>query len=414
MAPRKMKTPILSNTMKKNQKKRLYGKSLIRKKTPEILQRVLVFCILVFPIMAAGVNITCLMQPRNVSVDPYWNDVARYLAGMEVREKSVLYPRTTEARYLDHRRFMDGLWAKVQKETIEIIVPWRDKNVPSVHSRATAFYPLSGADFINLHTIFPDSRRYLMIAMEPEGDAAVLRDHRSRRFIDGLGPVEKSIYLYGVNNYFQSKVMAQEMTNKLLPGTAPALLIFMARMGLVITSVDNIYIGDTGDLVVLPGCPARKEKDKIYGIRIGFTGRDGTSRELVYLSMKIGPRSVDPSTPEGKYLGRLNGIKTMMKSAVYLLHHRPFDSVRDFILKRSIVMVQDDSGIPYRFFTEGWKVTLYGKYRPAMALKYCMPVSQPDLKERYSEGAKPLPFNFGYGILFGRGQSNMMVARKKL
>ncbi|HOT43946.1 MAG TPA: hypothetical protein PLM53_05790 [Spirochaetota bacterium] len=397
--------------MKTNQNKRLYGKSLIRKKPVDIVNRILIFCILVFPLMAAGANLTCLMQPRDVAVDPYWNDVARYLAGMEVREKSLLWEKTKEPRYSDHRRFMDGLWDKIQKSTIDIIEPWRDRNVPSAGSRATAFYPLSGADFINLHTLFPGSRRYLMIAMEPEGDASVLKDHQSRRLIDGLVPVERSIYLYGVNNYFQSKVMSQEMTNRLLPGTAPALLIFMARMGLVIKSVDNVFIGDSGDLVSIPGSP-RKEKGKIYGIRILFTGRDGSARELVYLSMKIGPGSVDPSTPEGKYLGRLNGMKTMMKSAVYLLHHRPFDGVRDFILKRSIVMVQDDSGIPYRFFTRGWKVSLFGKYRPAMALKYCMPVSQPDLKEQYSAGVPPLPFNFGYGILFGPGQSNIMVAKK--
>lgn len=398
--------------MKTNQNKRLYGKSLIRKTPVDIVKRILIFCILVFPLMAAGVNLTCLMQPRDVAADPYWNDVARYLAGMDVREKSVLYPKTRELPYQQHRRFMDDLWSKIQKSTIDIIKPWRESNVPTSGSRATAFYPLSGADFINLHTIFPASRRYLMIAMEPEGDASVLKDHQSRRLIDGLVPVERSIYLYGVNNYFQSKVMSQEMTNRLLPGTAPALLIFMARMGLVIKSVDNVYIGDSGDLVSMPGSPAKKDNGKTYGIRIFFTGRDGSSRELVYLSMKIGPRSVDPSTPEGKYLGRLIGIKTMMKSAVYLLHHRPFDGVRDFILKRSIIMVQDDSGIPYRFFTRGWKVSLYGKYRPAMALKYCMPVSQPDLKEQYSAGVPPLPFNFGYGILFGPGQSNIMVAKK--
>ncbi len=400
--------------MKNNQNKRLYGKSLIRKKSSDIMKRMLVLSILIFPVMVAGVNITCQMQPRGVSADPYWNDVARYLAGMEVREKSVLWPKTNAPRYRDHRRFMDGLWAKIQKETIDIIVPWRDRNVPSVSRRAPAFYPLSGADFINLHTLFPDARTYLMIAMEPEGDAAVLQDHRSQRLIDGLVPVQRSIYLYGVNNYFQSKVMSQEMTNKLLPGTAPALLIFMARMGLVIKSVDNVVIGDSGSLVSLAGTAFRREKGKIYGIRVCFTGRDGSSRELVYLSMKIGSRSADPATPEGRYLGRMNGMKTMMKSAVYLLHHRPFDGVRDFILKRSIVMVQDDSGIPYRFFSEGWKVTLHGKYRPALALKYCLPVSQPDLKERYQAGTQPLPFNFGYGILFGPGQSNMMVAKKIL
>jgi hypothetical protein len=400
------------STPEQKQAKRLYGRSLISHGYFEISRRVVLPCLLLLPILAAGVNVTCLRQTR-AGADPYWNDVARYLAGMEVSEKSILLPKTKEPRYQNHRHFMDNLWSRIQKETIDIVTTWRKQNVPALWYRATAFYPLSGADFINLYTMFPHARNYLMIAMEPEGDASVLRDCQSRRLIDGLVPVQRSIYLYGVNNYFQSKIMAQEMTNTLLPGTAPALLIFMARLGLAINSVENICISESGELAPAAAQGTARIKGKIYGIRIGFTGNDGSSRELVYLAMKIGPQSVSPDTPEGKYLDRLKRIKTMMKSAVFLLHHHPFDPVRDFILKRSILVVEDDSGIPYKFFSEGWRTTIFGIYRPAIQLPYCKPVYQNDLKLRYAADSKPLPFNFGYGILFGQGQSNLMVAVKK-
>lgn len=355
---------------------------------------------------------TCQIQSRHYAHDPYWNDVARYLAGMEVREKSVLWPLTQEPVYKMHRQFMDDLWGRIQKETIDLIIPWREQNIPSFRKRAAAFYPLSGADFINLHTLFPDANRYLMIALEPGGDVSLLRDHKSRRLIDGLTLIQRSIYLYGLNNYFQTRVMAQEMINTILPGTAPSLLIFMARLGLVIKNVENVHINSDGNLVHIT-IDHGKPLPHTSGVRISFIGTDGSSRELVYLSMKIGPESVDRATPEGKYLDRLRDIKTMMKSAVYLLHHSPFEPVRDFILQRSILMVQDDSGIPYRYFTEGWNITLYGIYRPAMQLKQCLPDWQADLNERYMQGAAELPFNFGYGILFGQRQSNLMVAKKK-
>lgn len=368
---------------------------------------------LVFPILAAGVNVTCMRQARGAGAAPYWNDVARFLAGMEVREKSDLWQKTQQPRYREHRRFMDDLWGRIQKETIDIVTPWRKRNVPALWFRATAFYPLSGADFINLYSFFPNARRYLMIAMEPEGDASLLRDHRSRRLVDGLVPVQRGIYMYGVNNYFQSKIMAQEMANTLLPGAAPALLIFMARLGLVVTAVDNVFIDDSGELSPTAARGPSGPRGKITGLRIRFTGKDRSARELVYLSMRIGPQSVSGETPEGRYLTRLRGVKTLLKSAVYLLHHPPFEPVRDFILGRSTLVVQDDSGIPFRFFTKGWSTTLYGVYRPALQLQNCAPVTQDDLARRYAAGSRPLPFNFGYGILFGPGQSNLMVARKR-
>lgn len=364
-------------------------------------------------ILLAGIYFTCPTQPRHYATDPYWNDVARYLAGMDVEQKSVLWPLTQEYTYTMHRQFMDNLWNRIQKETIDLIVPWRTQNMPPLRKRATAFYPLSGADFINLYTLFPDSYRYLMIAMEPGGDVSILRDYTSRRLVDGLWSIQRSIYLYGMSNYFQTRVMSQEMTNTLLPGTAPSLLIFMARLGLVIKSVENVRIGPGGTLVRTMFDSTRPAPGITTGIRIGFIGDDGSRRELVYLCMKLGPGSVDRATSAGKYLHRLSDIKTMMKSAVYLLHHSPFEPVRDFILEKSVLMAQDDSGIPYHYFTEGWDTSLFGVYRPAMHLHDCLPVWQADLYEKYLQGAPELPFNFGYGILFGPRQSNLMIARKQ-
>jgi len=397
----------------RQQAKRLYGRSLIRRGQVDIARAVLALSLLSLPILAISLNVTCTRHARVGASDPYWNDIARYLAGMEVSGKSVLRQKTTTAHYQYHRRFMDDLWSRIQKETLDLVIPWRKKNVPTLYFRATAFYPLSGADFINLYALFPHARRYLMIAMEPEGDVSVLRDHQSWRLVNGLVPIQRSIYAYGVNNYFQSKIMAEEMTNTLLPGTAPALLIFLARLGLTVKAVDNVFIDESGRLAPAAGLDASRSPGKVTGLRIGFRGRDGSSRELVYLRMRISSASVHPDTPEGKYLNRLRGVKTLLKSAVYLLHLSTFGPVRDFILDRSALIVQDDSGIPYRFFTDGWKTSLYGIYRPAMNLGNCVPVFQNDLMKRYAESADPLPFNFGYGILFGHGQSNLMVARKK-
>lgn len=392
--------------------RRLYGRNLIRASASTAVKNILLTTILLFPLLAAAINVTCLMQPRATAADPYWNDVARYLAGMEIRKTSVLMPMTAEPRYREHISFMDNLWGMIRKETIDLIRPWRDRNIPSVRGGSTAFYPLSGADFINLYTLYPDARTYLMIALEQPGDAALLRDHASRRLVDGLAPIERGIYLYGVNNYFQSKVMMEELNNTLLPGTAPVLLIFMARMGLTITGVENIAIGPSGAIVPRNGLKAADTK--AAGIRILFTGSGAIgTRELIYLSMRLEPGSVDTAAAEGRFFGRLAGMRTMLKSAVYILQDGKYAPLKDFILKRSSLIVQDDSGIPYGAFDGRWSVTLYGTYNPYMSLRGCTIRRQDDLAKAYGEKSSPLPFNYGYGILQGQGQSNLMVAEKK-
>ncbi len=393
--------------------RRLYGKSLIRSNTSEIMKRLLVFSLLAFPVIAGGVNMTCLRHSWRAS-DPRWNDIARYLAGMEISETSPLRVDTADPRYREHARFMDGLWNRIQGETIDRMQMWRRDTLPGVQV-TTAFYPLSGADFINLYTLFPHASRYLMIALEPPGNTGLLLDRGSNRMIEGLTQLRRGIYLYGVNNYFQSKVMYREMNNTLLPGAAPVLLIFMARLGLTVTKVENITILGSGAVVPRTAVDPEKEGDaRSRGIRIRFS-RKGSSRsgELIYLSMRLEADSAGNATPEGRLLDRLKGTATLLKSAVYLLQEERYRPLRDFILARSRLIVQDDSGIAYGAFDGKWDVALYGTYRPTLSLKGCRVNYQHDLKDAYIKNSHPLPFKFGYGILIGPDQSNLMIAKKK-
>ncbi len=81
------------------------------------------------------------------------------------------------------------------------------------------------------------------------------------------------------------------------------------------------------------------------------------------------------------------------------------------LLKRTDVVVQDDTGIPYRHLSAaGWGVKLYGVYTmPIKPLEYG---KQPDLEAAFRT-AGPLPaleFPFGYR---GRdGRSTLLLARR--
>jgi hypothetical protein len=93
-----------------------------------------------------------------------------------------------------------------------------------------------------------------------------------------------------------------------------------------------------------------------------------------------------------------------------MTHHREFSVIRDLVLNNANTIMQDDSGMPFKYLVaDTWKVQLYGKYtQPFGVFKYW---AEPELAKAYSEpGVKPLPFRIGYG--YSAIPSNELVARR--
>ena len=94
-----------------------------------------------------------------------------------------------------------------------------------------------------------------------------------------------------------------------------------------------------------------------------------------------------------------------------MIHKPEFSIIRDRVLSQSVAVLQDDSGIPYRFYVSpDWRVQLYGEYtRPYGSFRW---LEQPDLQKAYSTlGPKPLPFRIGYG--YKKVPSNLLFAGRK-
>jgi hypothetical protein len=101
----------------------------------------------------------------------------------------------------------------------------------------------------------------------------------------------------------------------------------------------------------------------------------------------------------------------LLKSASYLLHDERFAQTRDMLLESADVVVQDDTGIPYRFLSQApWQVKLYGRYnKPIRPIRYGY---QKDLETAFNAKSDlpDLPFPFGY---HWRGkQSGLIVAQR--
>ncbi len=154
------------------------------------------------------------------------------------------------------------------------------------------------------------------------------------------------------------------------------------------------------------------EKSPAFGVEIVFhRENDFVSRTLYYFSTDLAAGfERDPRLP--RFLHRFGVCDTLLKSASFLPHWRMCDSIRDYILQNSTLVLQDDTGVPFRDFEASkWHVQLFGAYSypdPPFQREY-----QSDLARAFRANAsvRKLGFSLGYGA--GRRPSILMLARRK-
>ena len=107
---------------------------------------------------------------------------------------------------------------------------------------------------------------------------------------------------------------------------------------------------------------------------------------------------------------RLGPGVTYLKAASYLLYEDYFSIIRNGILDNSGAVVEDDSGVPFKYFKPSlWDVVPFGNYTGPIGLFH--EHYQPDLTEYYKKSShEPLPFGSGYK--FVASVSSLLVAEK--
>jgi hypothetical protein len=104
----------------------------------------------------------------------------------------------------------------------------------------------------------------------------------------------------------------------------------------------------------------------------------------------------------------------MLKATSYMLHDENFSRIRSLILEDSALILQDDTGIPWRLLSSArFDVQLYGDYEKPYGKSFQFRL-QRDLRAAYEDPqrrVKPLRFRIGYGA--GRVTSNLQIARRR-
>ena len=141
----------------------------------------------------------------------------------------------------------------------------------------------------------------------------------------------------------------------------PVILTFLSRSGAHIDSVDFIGLDKAGATTDDP-------KPATHGVKIAFTRPGSTTPQNVYyFEANIADEVLKKNDAVLKFCDTLGRSHSLLKAASYLMHGHNFDIVKNYILSHSDLIVQDDSGIPYRAFEQD-----------EVAAQFLRPVRRPD------------------------------------
>jgi len=329
---------------------------------------------------------------------------AKFLAGLPVRSTAV-EKQSLDPEWATHAAEMDRAWNRLEQEQLSKIRVWGPQFLGDFYnSSKPAFYFFSGPDFLYANAFFPSAKTYILCGKEPVGSLPNIEAIPSHALPAALGNLRKSLDSVLSWSFFISKQLRVDIAQTQLNGTLPVLYVFVARAGATIESASLVSLDNDGN--ILDG-----DKGKTPGVRIVFTKSTGTQQTLYYFCTDISNDGIKSAPGFTKFCETQAPGMSLLKASSYLMHEGGFENARDFLLARSKIIVQDDSGIPFRYFDPSkWNIRYCGNYAgPIPTFKKFW---QPDLANAY-HATTPALLGFGFGYEWRPDRSSLIVAVRK-
>ena len=340
----------------------------------------------------------------------------------------------------------------------------RGKAAPRV-----VLYPFGGPDLPTVATLFPHADEYVLFGMDGNaipteqerweaspssgsGTAAAPYKGDDIALFTLADKTKEAYEFFDRASYFETAGLAE-----MKEGVVPILLAFISTSGWEVLDVTSFTLVGGGRGAKNDARMARDDNSssssssqgRLAGapaITIGFTrhprsGGDGKGRRQTVTYVHLDAADIGPLT--GYVDERLHGgrLATFLKASGYMFFLDKFCKAREYILRRSSVVLQDDAGLPFACFGGGstlpsrqkggtesvaggeeadaginakgdahpWGVALFGRYSATADLQYASPAGdlyQPGLRDAYTghyrrggntqSPPSPLHFTVGY------------------
>lgn len=309
--------------------------------------------------------------------------------------------------YEQHYQQMQHSWNKAEEIRLQKIREWANQELRMACEKDhTIFYPFSGPDVLHVQILFPCGKSYILFGLEPPGEIRDLSTLNSEDLKGYLAYIQKSLYSILHYSFFRTNDMKIDFFKK-LDGIAPILLTFLVYNQSKIVRITNLSLLDGHTLV------ENKSEKGIPGIRIYYIDSKSLGLKTIsYFQIDVSNSNLERYSFFIEHLKKNSPYLSFVKAASYLMHRETFSNIRDFILEHSILILQDDSGIPFKYFqSQKWELIFYGNYVEPIPLFRSR--FQQDLKKVYlnKNFIRPLPFGTGYN--FYPGTSNLLLALDK-
>ncbi|HYA42194.1 MAG TPA: hypothetical protein VEF34_12880 [Syntrophobacteraceae bacterium] len=342
---------------------------------------------------------------------------AEIIAGIRAPQ-STLATFENRPGWSEFAKSFDRNWDKYEKKQLAPMRDWAAKELAApISEGASVFYPFSGPDLINPYILFPNAATYILAALEPIGKVPDFQAMSQKDFDSFFADLQKSLHDLLSVDYFISAHMQAAMQSKELNGVLPIFLFFLARQRAHILEVEYWFMEPDGTIQRVPA--PNKDKERLAGIvpgvRIVFESADSPGNRpqtLYYFRLNLINSKFEKNGHFASFLKSFGPFITFMKSASYVMFDPQLSIARQFVLDQSRYILQEDSGIPFKYFDPSvWSLQFYGVYKePISMFKYGR---QADLAKVYATGSNIGPLPFGIGYHYKAGTANLLLATRK-
>ncbi len=332
--------------------------------------------------------------PLTAAYSSSLQEQAEFLAGIPLPNQSTLAPLQKSSEYREHKLQLQEQWAFCRRIRYDVMQQWgREHLSQDPASRGVLRYLFGGPDFLNAYAFFPHTRVMVLGGLEPVGDLPPPEALDPTALGAALKSLDQALHTSLFCGYFITSEMKPQLAKSSFQGVIPVLFTELALTGNIIESTQ---------LIRPFGSP---------GVQIIYRRPGGPTQTLYYFKADLS---------NGKecrnflsWLGDLGPGSSYLKAASYLLPLDAFSETRNFLLNTSQLILQDDSGIPYRDFKTGeWRIQLFGVYTDPLAIFQRRREAELQLAYGTIYFKGMLPFGAGYHV--NANDANLLLATRDL
>ena len=295
-------------------------------------------------------------------------------------------------------------------------------------------YPFAGGDLSTALTVYPDADEITTLSLEPAGDPRTISTLKGAEMQGALAKVEFELkWLYRVN--FSNTI---NMIDAMRGGRLPTQLIFglsaLKLHGYELVGVRYFSINDDGALHYLSdddianafppakgkkaAAPSAEQRNMLFAnVEVQFKKGSGRTQVWRHIRANLGNETskgigaglkADPRVL--RHLETKGPIAAMTKAASYLLSWDSFSLMRDYLIKNTVWMVSDATGVAPKWGKPaGFEYETYGMFE-GPHIEAGSGIAKDWRTEFEKQSKRALKFRFGY---YDEKFRNHLVIMKK-